>query len=112
MGRMRRAAMVVGTLALIATPVVATGASQAGATPPTVRHVFTIVLENTSWESVNSQAGRAAMPYLHSLESQGVQLDQMYGVSHASLTNYIGVTSGNAPNAKTKADCKNYDCVL
>jgi hypothetical protein len=112
MGGMRRAAIVVGALAVIATPVVATGAGQAGATPPAVRHVFTIVLENTSWETVNSQAGRAAMPYLHSLESQGVQLDQMYGVSHASLTNYIGVTSGNSPNAKTKADCKNYDCVF
>ena len=51
------------------------------------------------------------MPYLHSLSSQGVLLNNMYGVSHALLTNYIAMTSGNAANAKTKADCFSYDCV-
>jgi hypothetical protein len=71
-------------------------------------HIFVIVLENYRAEDVTP----AAAPYLTSLASRGVTLDQMYGVDHNSLTNYIAMTSGNAPNPKTQADCFLYDCIF
>ncbi len=103
----------VGVAGLMAMGAVAAlPAARSEASTPSVGHVVTIVLENTTWESVDSSTGRAAMPYLHALESQGVQLNRMYGVSHVSLSNYIAMTSGNPPNSKTKADCFSYDCVF
>ncbi len=104
------AALAVATFVL-ATP--AAGAAPARATAPArpaaatttpvpaLKHVFTIVLENYSAEEVTPQLA----PYLSGLMSQGVTLDQMYGVDHFSLTNYIAMTSGNAANANTKLDC-------
>lgn len=73
-----------------------------------IDHVFVIVLENYRAEDVTPTAA----PYLASLAKQGVTLDKMYGVDHASLTNYIAMTSGNTPTAKTKADCFSYDCIF
>lgn len=76
--------------------------------PHHLKHVFVIVLENYKAEDVTPEA----MPYLASLTQKGVILDQMYGVDHASLSNYVAMTSGNTPNASTKADCFFYDCIF
>ena len=76
--------------------------------PHHLKHVFVIVLENYKAEDVTP----AAMPYLASLTQQGVTLDEMYGVDHNSLSNYIAMTSGNTPTAGTKADCFFYDCIF
>ena len=73
-----------------------------------LKHVFIVVLENYKTEDVTP----AAMPYLAGLTQRGVTLDEMYGVDHFSLSNYIAMTSGNAPNASTKADCFQYDCIF
>jgi hypothetical protein len=78
---------------------------------PRLGHVFTIVLENTSYEDVVSAAGRASMPFLTGLTGRGVTLDQMYATGHLSLGNYIALTSGQPPNALTSADCFQYNCV-
>jgi len=78
---------------------------------PALGHVFTIVLENTSYEDVTSAAGVAAMPYLSGLTAQGVTLDQMYATGHVSLPNYIAMTSGQPLISATSGDCLNYDCV-
>jgi hypothetical protein len=76
--------------------------------PHHLDHVFVIVLENYKTEDVTP----AAMPYLFGLTQGGATLDEMYGVDHASLSNYIAMTSGNTPNAATKADCFQYDCIF
>lgn len=76
--------------------------------PHHLEHVFVIVLENYKTEDVTP----ASNPYLFSLAAQGVILDEMYGVDHASLSNYVAMTSGNSPNASTKADCFFYDCIF
>ncbi|HSO96239.1 MAG TPA: alkaline phosphatase family protein [Acidimicrobiia bacterium] len=76
-----------------------------------VKHVFIVVLENASASEVASPTFATTMPFLSSLAKKGVSLDQMYAIGHASLDNYIGMTSGYEPNAKTKADCFQYDCV-
>jgi phosphatidylinositol-3-phosphatase len=34
-----------------------------------------------------------------------------YGIAHNSLTNYVAMVSGQAPNAQTQADCQVYDDV-
>jgi hypothetical protein len=73
-----------------------------------LKHVFVIVLENYKAEDVTP----ASAPYLTRLAAKGVTLDAMYGVDHASLTNYVAMTSGNSPNAKTQADCFQYDCIF
>ena len=93
----------------------AANATAAGAAPrykvPRLGHVFTIVLENTSYEDVVSTAGRAAMPFLTGLTARGVTLDAMFATGHVSLDNYIALTSGQPPNALTSADCFQYNCV-
>lgn len=75
--------------------------------PPPIRHVFTIVLENKGFQETfgdNSQA-----PYLaQQLTQQGQLLTQYYGIGHLSLDNYIAMISGQAPNPQTQADCQIY----
>jgi len=73
-----------------------------------IDHVFTIVLENYKAEDVTPTAA----PFLTALGSKGVTLDAMYGIDHASLSNYIGMTSGLSPTPATKADCFQYDCIF
>ncbi len=74
---------------------------------PPLAHVFIVVLENKTFSVITP----TSMPYLTSLGAGGVSLDQMYGVDHASLTNYVAMVSGHASNALTQADCPSYDCV-
>ncbi len=76
--------------------------------PHHLDHIFVIVLENYKTEDVTA----TAMPYLFGVTQGGATLDAMYGVDHASLSNYIAMTSGNPPNASTKADCFQYDCMF
>jgi phospholipase C len=111
--RTPRLVTAVAAMALVATVAATAGTAGARALPASrgragLDHVFVIVLENYKAEDVTP----AAAPYLASLARQGVTLDAMYGVDHASLTNYIAMTSGNTPNAKTQADCLQYDCIF
>ncbi|MEO7104275.1 MAG: hypothetical protein ABI311_12825, partial [Gemmatimonadaceae bacterium] len=65
-------------------------------TPPPIRHVFIIVLENESFETTFG-AGSPA-PYLaDTLTKAGAFLRQYYGTGHSSLDNYISMISGIAP---------------
>src|SRR4029077_561758 len=75
--------------------------------PPVVGHVFTLVLENESFDRSFGPGSRA--PYLaNTLARQGALLTQYYGIGHNSLDNYIAMISGQAPNASTEADCGTY----
>lgn len=76
-----------------------------------VQHVFVVVLENSTYDEITGPTAATTMPYLTSLAAKGVTLDQMFAVDHASLGNYIALTSGYEANDKTKADCFQYDCV-
>ena len=77
------------------------------ATPATVRHVFLIVLENESYEVTFGRDSRA--PYLaHTLTTQGMLLQNYYGIGHSSLDNYIALISGQAPNEATQGDCRTF----
>ena len=77
------------------------------ATTATVRHVFLIVLENESYEVTFGRDSRA--PYLaHTLTTQGMLLQNYYGIGHSSLDNYIALISGQAPNEATQGDCHTF----
>jgi len=73
----------------------------------TVRHVFLVVLENESYEVTFGRDSQA--PYLaHTLATQGMLLQNYYGIGHSSLDNYIALISGQAPNEATQGDCRTF----
>jgi len=107
--RWRASVLAVASLAALGFP---SGAAVAAASPQSpVKHVFIVVLENARASEVTGPRFSTTMPYLASLAAKGVTLDQMYAIGHASLGNYIALTSGYAPNPKTSADCFLYDCI-
>jgi hypothetical protein len=81
--------------------------SAAAASPPPVRHVFVIVLEN---ENVGTTFGQnTPSPYLSlELPKQGAILLHYFGTGHWSNDNYLSMISGQAPNGETQNDCQVY----
>jgi len=74
---------------------------------PPIRHVFTIVLENKSFDETFGPNSPA--PYLsRQLTAQGELLTNYYAIGHNSLDNYIALVSGQAPNIATQSDCQVY----
>ena len=86
------------------TSVTASSASGASFTPPPIKHVWYIDLEN---EGYNQSFGDpAADPYLATtLTSMGALLENYFAVGHDSLDNYIAEISGQAPDHATENDC-------
>lgn len=71
------------------------------ATPPPIKHVWLINLEN---EGLNQTLGKPG--YLGTtLPSLGVSLTSYYAVGHDSADNYIAQISGQAPDPATDNDC-------
>jgi hypothetical protein len=69
---------------------------------PPSNHVFVLVEENHSYESV---VGNSAMPYFNSLAQQYGLATQYYANSHYSIPNYMWLTAGASVtmNDNTKA---------
>src|SRR6476660_6514931 len=85
-------------------------AAAAGRTPrpPSIGHVFVIVLENQSYASTFGDP--SADPYLaQTLPSRGALLPNYYSTGHESNDNYISLVSGQPPNADNQADCQVLD---
>jgi hypothetical protein len=79
----------------------------AAAQRPPIRHVFTIILENKSFNETFGPNSLA--PYLsEQLTAQGELLTNYYAIGHNSLANYVALVSGQAPNATTQGDCQIY----
>jgi len=94
----RALGLLVGALAAI-TPAVAQ--------QPPIRHVFTIMLENHSFDEAFGPNSLA--PYLsRQLTAQGELLTNYYAIGHNSLPNYVALISGQGPNVVTQADCPVY----
>jgi hypothetical protein len=82
--------------------------AQASFTPPKIRHVFVIVLENEGYAATFGNP--TADPYLaRALPAQGALLENYYATGHASNDNYISLVSGQPPNAQNQADCPKFD---
>jgi phosphatidylinositol-3-phosphatase len=98
------------TVTSIASASASASAAGAGSAPaPQFEHVIVVVLENTNAAVVAAKLGQ--LPFLASLGPEGVQLDAMFGVDHASLPNYIAMISGQASTRTTRADCFIFRCV-
>ncbi len=93
-------------LALLACAVAPT--ARAAAAPPPIGHVWTIVLENTSY--AESFGPNSKAPYFsRDLPAQGALLTQYHGTTHFSLGNYIAMLSGQPSNPQTQADCLSFN---
>src|SRR5206468_3683429 len=70
------------------------------ATLPAFKHIFVIVLENESYDSVigNAQAG-----YLNTLAQKYGRATYSYAISHPSLPNYLTLIGGDTFGITT--DC-------
>ena len=78
-----------------------------GYTPPPVRHVFVINLENKGYAETFGPGSPA--PYLSGvLTAKGQLLENYYGIAHHSLPNYLAQISGQGPNRSTQSDCRTY----
>ena len=110
--RSARALAGVVAVALLGSAGVASGATTAatataGYTAPKVGHVWTIMLENKSYESTFT--GLNQNDYLwKTLPSYGELLTQYHGTGHFSLDNYISAVSGQGPAPADQADCPQY----
>jgi hypothetical protein len=104
------AALALGAAALVATgpalvpPAAAAPAAVLTSALPKVGHVWVVVLENKSYAQSFSPMSKA--PVLQALARQGALLEQYYGTAHFSLPNYLGLLSGQGPNAVTQSDCQ------
>jgi hypothetical protein len=88
-------------LALVLALPASAGAAIPGAS---IRHVFTIVLENESESATFGPASPA--PYLATtLTSEGAFVPNYYGIGHFSNDNYAGMISGQPPNISNENDC-------
>ena len=83
------------------------GADDSHFAPPKIGHVWTIILENKSYESTFT--GLNQNDYLwKTLPSYGELLRQYYGTGHYSLDNYISLVGGQAPAPDNQNDCPQY----
>jgi phospholipase C len=80
-----------GVAATSATAAAATGPCGTAATPPTYQHVIWIWMENHSFGDI---IGSAQAPYINSVAAECGLATNYHNLSHPSLPNYIGATSG------------------
>jgi phosphatidylinositol-3-phosphatase len=103
------AALIAGAATLAMVLSVAPAAQAKGYTPPPIKHVWVINLENESYGYTFGAAGHKFAPYLtKTLVSQGAFLRDYYGTGHDSLDNYVAEISGQAGNYMMNEDCGIY----
>jgi phosphatidylinositol-3-phosphatase len=83
-------------------------ANSKAASPPKVRHIFVIVLENQGYASTFGDP--SADPYLaQTLPAEGALLENYYATGHESNDDYISLVSGQPPNLQNQGDCPVFD---
>ncbi|MGP9023140.1 alkaline phosphatase family protein [Streptomyces sp. BR1] len=109
-GQWRLAAGTAAVGAIAAVTLAPTSASAHDEHHPTahkIGHVWTIILENKSYEATFT--GLNQNSYLwKTLPSYGELLTQYYGTGHYSLDNYISLVSGQSPAPDNQDDCPQY----
>ncbi|MGD3109671.1 alkaline phosphatase family protein [Streptomyces sp. YGL11-2] len=97
-----------GTIAAITlVPGSASAGEEHHPTAHKIGHVWTIILENKSYEATFT--GLNQNSYLwKTLPSYGELLTQYYGTGHYSLDNYISLVSGQSPAPDNQNDCPQY----
>jgi photosystem II stability/assembly factor-like uncharacterized protein len=104
------------SLLFVAQAFAPSNASAAFKLPP-IRHVWVIVLENSSFDADDAHKATGGgkglpfktpgySPYLANvLTGQGNLLTQYWGTGHNSLDNYVAMVSGQSPTPGTQSDC-------
>jgi hypothetical protein len=78
--------------------------------PPAIKHVWIITLENEAYGFTFGAAGKKLAPYLATtLPAKGALLKDYYGTGHDSLDNYTAMISGQASNYELGQDCGRYE---
>jgi phospholipase C len=85
---------VVGPMAVSAGPVASTSHSGPSLRVPPLKHVFVIMMENTSYKALLSPGNRNTRFIQHLAATEGLAT-RYFGVTHPSLPNYIAATSGS-----------------
>jgi hypothetical protein len=106
---MRTRTLAVAAAAIALVSPFAAGAATKPTKPGNVRRVFVYVMENTSFNDV---IGSPDAPYLNSLVKKYALATSYTATSHASLGNYLAMTSGQPPNPATASDCFFYGSPL
>ncbi|MFF0126194.1 alkaline phosphatase family protein [Streptomyces mirabilis] len=106
--RLAAGTAVVGAIAAVTlAPASASAREEHHPTAHKIGHVWTIILENKSYEATFT--GLNQNSYLwKTLPSYGELLTQYYGTGHYSLDNYISLVSGQAPAPDNQSDCPQY----
>lgn len=88
-----------------------TTAAGTGTTPTSTahpaRHVFVIALTTTSYRATFGP-GSVAHYLNHTLRRRAVLLSGYHTLGGSELPDYLGMISGQAPNADTRRDCQTY----
>ena len=80
--------------------------SPAAPSPPPIKHVWTIMLENEDLASTAAVDLLAGSAYLtHTLASRGALVPNYFGTGHSSADNYIAMLGGQGPTENSKGDC-------
>lgn len=91
-------------------PLVGSVPSPTPGSVPAFSHIVVVTLENQGEDAVFGANGRATAPYLNSLADDGALATNYDAIAHASLGNYLAMTSGQAPTWLAKLDCPFYNC--
>ena len=70
---------------------------------PRLKHVFVIMMENTSLSTLQGQSS-TAIPFLTGLFNNGTYSSNYHGAAHPSLPNYLALVSGSTDGVE--CDCK------
>jgi hypothetical protein len=92
------------TAALFAAPAAAaTGPCGTVTTAPTYTHVIWILMENHSYGDIIGNTAQA--PYINSVATECGLATNYHNLSHPSLPNYVGMTSGLSSLKPFNSDC-------
>lgn len=96
-------------LVLLGLPLLSAAPARADTTsPPPVKHVWTIMLENSDLATTAAQDAVQGSAYLsRTLASRGAFVPNYFGTGHSSLDNYLAMLAGQGPTEDTKGDCSN-----
>src|SRR4051812_3519758 len=104
---MHRTMLRVGASALIAAGPLAALSPAAAAEPlPPVKHVWTIMLENSDLvETLGVDATQGSAYLSQTLAPMGAFVPNYFGTGHSSLDNYTAMVGGQGPTPQTQGDC-------
>jgi hypothetical protein len=102
----RKLLRVVAALVLATGSVALAAPTSAAAAHPPIKHVWTIVLENSDLvETLGTDVTLGSSYLARTLAPMGAFVPNYFGTGHSSLDNYIAMVGGQGPTPQTQGDC-------